>query len=300
MNKVLVLGGTQYFGKKLVEKLLEHGNEVTIATRGTKADPFGDKLNRLVIDREKKETLAKAFKGKDWDLVYDQSCFSPMEARDTTDLLNGRVGRYIFTSTQAVYEFGTLHKEEDFNAFTYSIEYKRRGEYPGYEGYKEAKRASEAVLHQLGQFETVSSRFPIVVSEDDYTERLKFYVDKILLGQAIGIPQPDKRYSFIDADEAADFLMNIGKSDYTGPINPGSAGDISLQELIDKIELLTGKEAIVDKNPHSGNMSPYALPGSWSIDTSRAAALGYRFTDLHRLLDTLIKQYIMAYGKISE
>jgi nucleoside-diphosphate-sugar epimerase len=300
MNKVLVLGGTQYFGKKLVEMLIDHGNEVTIATRGTKADPFGDKVNRLRIDREKKETLAEVFKGKEWDLVYDQSCFSPTEARDTSELLCGRVGRYIFTSSQAVYEFGTLHKEEDFNPFTYPIKYKGRREYPGYVGYKEAKRASEAVFHQLGQFETVSSRFPIVVSEDDYTERLKFHVDKILSGQAIGIPQPEMRYSFIEAAEAANFLVKIGKSDYIGPINPGSAGDISLQELIDKIKLLTGKEAIVDKNPPSDIMSPYALPGSWSIDTSRAAALGYGFMDLHRLLDTLIKQYIMAYGKISE
>ncbi len=300
MKKVLVLGGTQYFGKKLVRKLVDQGDEVTIATRGTKADPFGDKVKRLVIDREKKETLAEAFKGKEWDLVYDQSCFSPSEARDITDVLNGKVDRYIFTSTQAVYEFGTLHKEEDFNALTYSIMYKGRTEYPGYEGYKEAKRASEAVFHQLGQFETVSSRFPIVVSADDYTERLKFHVDKVLSGQPIGIPKPGMRYSFIEAEEAADFLLKIGKSDYTGPINPGSAGDISLQELVAKIELLTGEKAIIEENPHSGSMSPYALPGSWSIDTSLAEGLGYRFTDLHRLLDTLIKHYINAYGKISE
>ncbi|WP_079509401.1 NAD-dependent epimerase/dehydratase family protein [Mesobacillus jeotgali] len=300
MRKILVLGGTQYFGKKLVEKLIANGDDVTIATRGTKTDPFGEKVKRLVIDREQKETLAKAFDGKEWDLVYDQSCFSPIEAKDTSEVLNERVGRYIFTSTQAVYEFGTLHKEENFNAFTFPIEYKGRREYPGYEGYKEAKRASEAVFHQLGKFEVVSSRFPIVVSEDDYTGRLKFHVDKIISGQTIGIPAPDMRYSFIDAEEAADFLLKIGQTDYSGPINPGSSGDISLRELIEKIELLAGKTAIIEETGHSDNMSPYALPGSWSIDTSLAVGLGYKFVDLHKLLDALINHYITAHGKITE
>lgn len=292
MRKVLVLGGTQYFGKKLVQRLIENGDEVTVATRGTKSDPFGENVERLVIDREKKETMSAAFEGKNWDLVYDQSCFSPMEARDTSEALNGKASRYIFTSTQAVYDFGTLHAEGNFNANTYPIEYKSRKEYPGYEGYKEAKRASEAVFHQLGYFDVVSVRFPIVVSEDDYTERLKFHVDKILSGQPIGIPNPELRYSFIHADEAADFLMEIGKSNFEGAINPGSAGDISLGEMVGKMALLAGKKAIVENSTESGTVSPYALPGSWSINTSLASELGFHFTELNQLLDQLTMFYI--------
>ncbi|WLR56771.1 NAD-dependent epimerase/dehydratase family protein [Mesobacillus subterraneus] len=292
MRKVLVLGGTQYFGKKLVRKLIDNGDEVTVATRGTKSDPFGDDVKRLIIDREKKESMAAAFDGQSWDLVYDQSCFSPMEARDTSEALEGKADRYIFTSTQAVYDFGTLHAEANFIANTYPVEYKNRKEYVGYEGYKEAKRASEAVFHQLGYFEVASVRFPIVVSEDDYTERLKFHVDKILSGQPIGIPNPDLRYSFIHAEEAADFLLEIGNSKFVGAINPGSAGDISLGELVDKITLLTNQKAIVENSIESGTVSPFALPGSWSIDTSLASGLGFRFTELNQLFDQLIQFYI--------
>jgi nucleoside-diphosphate-sugar epimerase len=292
MKKVLVLGGTQYFGKKLVQKLVENGDRVTIATRGTKSDPFGDYVERLVIDRENRQSLIAAFHGKEWDLVYDQSCFSPIEAKDTTDALEGKTGRYIFTSTQAVYDFGTLHKEENFNAAAYEITYKTRKEYPGYEGYKEAKRAAEAVFHQLGNFEVVSVRFPIVVSEDDYSERLKFHVDKIVANQILGIQNPDFRYSFIHADEAADFLMKIGRLDYTGPINPGSKGDISLRELVRKIEKQTNKTAQIDTSIMAEFPSPYSLPGSWSIDTSKVEELGFEFTGLDQLLDDLIKFYV--------
>jgi nucleoside-diphosphate-sugar epimerase len=295
MRKVLVLGGTQYFGKKLVEKLIENGDQVSVATRGTKSDPFGNKVERLIMDREKKETMEAAFSNKEWDIVYDQSCFSPIEARDTAEALKGKVKRYIFTSTQAVYEFGTLHKEENFNANTYEITYKTRREYPGYEGYKEAKRASEAVFHQLGFFEVVSVRFPIVVSEDDYSERLKYHVDKIIAGEAIGIPNPQLRYSYIHADEAAGFLLKIGKSDFTGPINPGSAGDISMRELTEKIALFANKNAIIDSSKDAESPSPYALPGSWSIDTSKAQGLGFEFKKLDLLLEELIKFYIQKY-----
>lgn len=38
MRKILILGGTRFFGKRLVERLLEDSkNEVTILTRGKQA-----------------------------------------------------------------------------------------------------------------------------------------------------------------------------------------------------------------------------------------------------------------------
>jgi nucleoside-diphosphate-sugar epimerase len=114
MNDILVLGGTQFFGKRLVEKLLTEGKKVTIATRGLTKDPFGDKVKRLIIDRENMKSQLDAFSGRKWDVVYDQSCFSPQELKATAEALDGKVAHYIFTSSMAVYNFGKLHKEDDF------------------------------------------------------------------------------------------------------------------------------------------------------------------------------------------
>ena len=50
MKKVLVLGGTQFFGKKAVELMLGKEWRVTIATRGNKAHPFGDKVDHILLD----------------------------------------------------------------------------------------------------------------------------------------------------------------------------------------------------------------------------------------------------------
>ncbi len=46
LKKVLVLGGTRFFGKHLVEALLQDGHDVTIATRGITEDSFGSRVKK--------------------------------------------------------------------------------------------------------------------------------------------------------------------------------------------------------------------------------------------------------------
>ncbi|MFD2445669.1 NAD-dependent epimerase/dehydratase family protein [Bacillus sp. CGMCC 1.16607] len=292
MKQVLVLGGTKFFGKKLVQLLLEKGAEVTIATRGKESDEFGHKVKRLMIDRENKASLEQSFQDQSWDVVYDQSCYSPQEALDTVQALNGKVKRYIFTSTMAVYDFGLNRIEEDFNPYEFNFEYKSRSQYPGFYGYQEAKRAAEAVLFAQKDLDVVAVRFPIVISKDDYTERLKFHVDKVLNGESIGIPNVHERFSFILANEAAQFLYEIGASSYTGPINPGSKGSISLAEILNKIETVTNKKALVEEELTKENASPYAMPGSLEINTDKAVGMGSRFSNLNETIDELIAYYI--------
>lgn len=292
MKRVLVIGGTKFFGKKLVQKLIENGLEVTIATRGRESDAFGENVERLIIDRENRSSQEKAFHNYSWDVVFDQSCYSPQEALDTVNALEGRVKRYIFTSTMAVYDFGLNRVEEDFNPYTFSFDYKTRSEYPGFFGYQEAKRAAEAVLFAQPNLEVVAVRFPIVISKDDYTERLKFHVDKILKGEPIGIPNVDERFSFILADEAAEFLLGMVESSFIGPINPGSKGSISLEEILNKVESLTEKPALIEKQLTNENASPYAMPGTLEINTEKATQLGFNFSNLNETMDELISFYI--------
>ncbi|MGX9135065.1 hypothetical protein ACWV26_11955 [Rummeliibacillus sp. JY-2-4R] len=40
MKTALVLGGTRFFGVKLVQCLLDNGVSVTVATRGNRNSPF--------------------------------------------------------------------------------------------------------------------------------------------------------------------------------------------------------------------------------------------------------------------
>jgi nucleoside-diphosphate-sugar epimerase len=288
MKSALILGGTQFVGKRLVQLLVDEGVEVTIATRGLTPDSFDNQVTRLMINRENAESMGQAFKDKKWDVVFDQTCYSSQEALDSLKTLNGKVKKYIFTSSQAVYDFGTKHVEENFNPLIYTPILKFRREYIGYVGYQEAKRAAEAILFQNADFPVVAVRFPIIIGKDDYTNRLKFHVEHVKEGKGMFIEHPDFRYSFIDSGEAASFLLSVAKSDYEGPINPGSQDDISLSELNGLIEDLIGTKATLSGD---GDTSPYNLPGSWSVNTSLAQSMGFSFISLDSLLKSLIQHY---------
>ncbi|HZG82757.1 MAG TPA: NAD-dependent epimerase/dehydratase family protein [Brevibacillus sp.] len=294
MTKALVIGGTQFFGKRLVRNLVDSGWDVTIATRGRTPDPFGDSVQRLIIDREDRKTLEDALGSTDifYDCVFDQSCYSPIEVKDALEVLKGRVGHYLFTSTMSVYDYGASKKETEYDPYTYPIELKSRREYIGASGYKEAKRQAEAVLFQTGNVPATAIRFPLVIGQDDYTGRLQFHVDRVKAGEPIGIANPEARLGYIDSEDAARFIQFAAEQKLQGPYNPGSAGDLSLQGLLDRIARAAEKEAIIVPPSEKESTSPYNFEDSLSPDVSKAAATGFEFRKLDDVLDDLIQYYL--------
>lgn len=277
MGKVLVLGGTRYFGKRLVNLLLEEGlHEVTVATRGRTEADFEGLVNRMVVDRSDKESLVKAAAAGPWDVVYDNICYSPKEALDAVRAFDGKVGKYVLTSTLSVYDFGKSPlTEEDFDPYTYVWKTADRDDLD----YGEGKRQAEAAFFREAGFPVAAMRIPIVLGPDDYTRRLHFHVERVMNGTPIGLPDATASISFISSAETAAFLHWLGSTDVTGPINAGSDGALTLNELFALIERATGKRAVIVPEGEAGqeNASPFGVPSSWVMDISKAKAAGYRF-----------------------
>ena len=100
----LVIGGTRYFGKLLVQRLLNAGHQVTIATRGHASDPFGTRVGRIRVDRRNERAMLAAFAGiEGYDVIYDQLCYSPVDAAIAVRVFAGKCKRYIVASTIEVY-----------------------------------------------------------------------------------------------------------------------------------------------------------------------------------------------------
>ncbi|MEX0730440.1 MAG: NAD-dependent epimerase/dehydratase family protein [Aquisalimonadaceae bacterium] len=291
MKSALILGGTRFFGKKLVWQLLRQGVEVTIATRGLSKDPFGTEVDRVIVDRMERDSMSAALRHGQWDVVFDQSCFSPEEARDAFECLRGRIGRYVFTSTVAVYDRGLNHQETDFNPLAYPVRFHSRMHYQGVSGYQEAKRASEAYLFQSADVPVVAARFPVVVGEDDPTERLRFHVNLVANRQPIHVPDVYERVGFIAADEAAGFLLAMGTNDFSGAINPGCRESLSLLEVIELIEECCDAKAELTGHP-ADPVSPYAMFSELTANTDKAGELGFEFADVRELLNRLVRYYL--------
>ena len=176
MKKVLVLGGTRFFGRKLVELLIADGHDVTIVTRGKLANPFGDTVKHIIVDRRDTNAFSNVFEGQYYDIVYDNICYSPNEAKALCDIFNGKMGKLIFTSTLATYDAdGKAKCEADFDPYTYSIQMGDTEDFT----YGEGKRQAEAVFFKYATCPVVAVRFPIVMGIDDYTERLHFHVKHV-------------------------------------------------------------------------------------------------------------------------
>ncbi|QWU13656.1 Nucleoside-diphosphate-sugar epimerase [Paenibacillus sophorae] len=293
MRNILVLGGTRFFGKRLVERLLEDpGNDVTILTRGNAPDAFGDRLHRIHADRTNPEMLASAVLDQVWDIVYDNICYSPDEAAAACRIFKDTAKRYILTSSLSVYDpRPEILTEEVFDPKAYPL----RGGGKDDLSYQEAKRLAEAVFIQQAAFPVAAVRFPIVLGEDDYTKRLHFHIEHVRREEPLGIPNPEARISFIRSDEAADFLLWLGRSELTGPVNACSDGSLTINEMISIIEGAAGKQAVIREQTVDEHMSPFGIPQSWHMNTTKAQTAGFSFLTLADWFPELVSDLNRSY-----
>ncbi|NOG28693.1 NAD-dependent epimerase/dehydratase family protein [Lysinibacillus fusiformis] len=287
---ILVLGGTRFFGKKLVELCIENGHDVTILTRGQSGNPFGTAVKQLIVDRDDHDALENALAHTTWDIVYDNICYSPNEAHTICELLKGKTKKLVFTSTLSTYEVdGKLKKEEDFDPYHYQILMGDREEF----SYGEGKRQAEAVLFKEASFPVVAVRFPIVMGEHDYTRRLHFHVERILHDQPISLPNIDAQMSYITDEEAAEFLYFVGVTPIEGPYNATASGAISLKELLALIEEESGKRAKISLvGGDEESQSPYGVPADWYMTNAKAEKAGFTFSQLRDWLPNLVKTLV--------
>lgn len=281
---ILVLGGTRYFGIHMVNALLKNGHDITIATRGLAKDGFGDLVHRVVVERTSKESMAKAFDGKSFDVVCDNLAYCSNDVKYALDSIKCK--RYIMTSTVSVYDLHINILEKDFNPLEKPLKWCDRTAYP----YGEIKRLAECALFQAYQGQNAAAvRFPFVIGKDDYTKRLYFYVEHVVKGVPMFIDNMDVQMGFVSSDEAGRFLAFLAENDYTGVINGSNEGTISIHEIIRYVETITGKQAILSEN---GEASPRNGKIDYSLNTSLAKNLGFQFSHIKSYIYDLLDMYI--------
>ena len=98
--RILVVGGTRFVGKHVVEQALGRGHEVTLFHRGhTGMDLFPD-LEHRFGDRN---TDLSALADGEWDATVDTCAYVPRQVHDLADVLRGRGGHHLLVSSVSVY-----------------------------------------------------------------------------------------------------------------------------------------------------------------------------------------------------
>lgn len=106
--KVLVLGGSVFVGRHLVELLSSTGHDVTVLNRGRTPVTLPDGVRRLVADRTDLGAMRRVLADTEWDVVFDVSGFvmaaGGTDVEGLLDLFEGRAGRYVYVSSVMAYD----------------------------------------------------------------------------------------------------------------------------------------------------------------------------------------------------
>src|SRR6185369_9678425 len=98
--RLLVLGGTRFLGRHVVDAALGRGHEVTVFNRSRNNGGLPPDVETLVGDRD---GGLSPLKGRRWDAVVDTSGYVPRVVRDSARLLTDAAEHYVFVSSLSVY-----------------------------------------------------------------------------------------------------------------------------------------------------------------------------------------------------
>jgi nucleoside-diphosphate-sugar epimerase len=106
--RALILGGSVFVGRRLVEMLVAAKADVTVLNRGRTTSDLPAGVHRLVADRTDPASMRAALGGTTWDAVFDVSGFvmaaGGSDIDGLLDLFEGCVGRYVFVSSVMAYD----------------------------------------------------------------------------------------------------------------------------------------------------------------------------------------------------
>jgi nucleoside-diphosphate-sugar epimerase len=269
----------------MVQDLLKMGHEVAIGTRGLSKDPFGEQVKRIALDRSNGESLRQALQGKRFDLVIDKIAYCSNDIKRLLDFIDCQ--KYIYMSTTAVYAPKKINLvEEDFDPLAMDLVWCERKDFP----YGQVKMQAEAAITQKypGQ-KYIAVRYPVVLGKDDYTKRLLFYAEHVARSVPMYIDNLDAQMSFIRSDEAGAFMAFLADKNFCGAVNGASKGTVSLREIIEFLEKKTGKKALLSAD---GEAAPYNGESEFSVNTDKAKALGFEFSDVNDWIYDLLEYFL--------
>ena len=104
--KILVIGGTNFIGPMLVQKLLEKHWEVTVYNRGSKTLPFNGSIKAIRGDRTDYEQMKSDLSGINVDAIVDMIPMNGGDSRAVVEIFDGRISASVHISSGDVYARG--------------------------------------------------------------------------------------------------------------------------------------------------------------------------------------------------
>ncbi|POX54815.1 reductase [Streptomyces sp. Ru71] len=287
--RLLVLGGTEFVGRAVVEAALGRGWEVTVFHRGRHTAPAG--ARSLHGDRTSPDGLAALAEADGtWDAVVDTWSAAPRAVRDAARLLRDRVPRYVYVSSCSVYAYprpagygedATLVDGASADA--------------GQTDYARDKRGGElAAAAEFGADRSLLVRCGLILGPYENVGRLPWWLNRIARGGPVLAPGPrELPLQYIDVRDLAEWTLGAVEQELSGPYNLISPqGHATMATLLESCVRATSGPAelrwtdpgtILDAGIEPWTQLPVWVPPDGDLhdalhaaDVSRALATGLR------------------------
>ena len=282
---LLILGGTIFLGRYLVEAALARGHQVTLFNRGQHNSELYPDVEKLRGDRD---GGLDVLRGRRWDAVVDTSGYVPRVVRASAELLADAVEHYTFISSISVYpHFRSVGLDESAPVGT--LDDPTVEEITG-ESYGPLKALCEQAVEQALPGRTLVIRPGLIVGPHDYSDRFTYWVRRVAQGGELLAPaHPDWHTQIIDVRDLAEWTLRMVERRQTGVYNAtGPEYDLTFGQLLEtcrsgqrqRCALHLGQRGISARK--RGDSLERAAALDSAIRPGYAGLLGYQLRQSHR------------------
>lgn len=310
---ILILGGTVFLGRQLVETALAGGHQLTLFNRGRRNPELFPQVERLRGDR--RGDLSE-LRGRRWDAVIDTCGYVPGAVRSSAEALRDSVDRYVFISSLSVYsdsEEPVIDESTPFNRITHEQVEEAEALLPtgpivavNYgEAYGGLKALCEEEAERAMPGRAINVRAGLIVGPHDYSDRFTYWPARVERGGEILAPgEPDRPKQLIDVRDVAEWIIRMLETVETGTFNvTGPDYSLSMKQLLEQCCAATNSDAsftwvaddfLLEQGVRPWTELPLWIPKEYekaafqAVNCDRAIRAGLSFRPLaETILDTL-------------
>ena len=239
--KILLIGGTVFLGRYLVEAALERGHDVTLFNRGLHNPELYPEVEKLRGNRPKN---LDALRGRSWDAVIDTCGYTPGATGATARLLTDSVAHYTFISSISVYAnfavagfdetspVGEMTDEQAAAAESFDTGERATASAYG-EWYGPLKARSERAVEEAMPGRTLVIRPGLIVGPHDYSDRFSYWPARLAQGGEVLAPgRPARPVRVIDVRDLALWNILMAEEKQTGIFNASGADDVTMAHVL--------------------------------------------------------------------
>jgi 2'-hydroxyisoflavone reductase len=215
---VIILGGSRFIGREIVQALRSSGHAVSTFNRGMSSDELPADIERFRGDRNGGIDGLGSLAGRRWDACVDVSGYTARQVRASAEMLRDSVGRYVYISSGAVYGEQPVRPVRETNPRLPPAA-EETTEIDG-DTYGPLKVLCENIVQGVYADRCTMLRPQIVVGPHDTQRRYSYWAERAMRPGPTLVPGGGSDHlQVIDIRDVAGFVRTVVEGAIDGPFN---------------------------------------------------------------------------------